>query len=108
MFTSPSLAGKVGVMQSPKPSIKNAAGACNTNGISRKNLFPNNNTGSGGRKPSPLRGLLDYVLSPIWVCLPRNKGRVVFHKLSFVLGRTKLYSVIGASYLRFLNRKEAA
>ena len=96
-------------MRNPKPNIKNAAGACNTNGISR-NIFHSHisTKGEAGRKPSLFRVTLDYALSPLWLRLPRHKGRLVFHALGFVLGRTKFYSAIGASYIRFLKQKEAA
>jgi|GEM_PF-5302614 len=92
-----------------KPEKSNAAGACNTNGISR-NIFHShiNTKGGSGRKPSLFQKTLDSALSPLWVCLPRHKGRLVFHALGFVLGRTRLYSTLGASYIRFLNYKEAA
>ena len=92
-----------------KPEKNNAAGACNTNGISR-NIFHShiNTKGGAGRKPSLSQKTLDCALSPLWVRLPRHKGRLVFHALGFVLGRTKLYSTLGASYIRFLNYKEAA
>lgn len=93
-----------------KPEKNNAAGVASADDITEfKKIVPSNhNTKGVGRKPSLFQKTLDSALSPLWVRLPRHKGRLVFHALGFVLGRTKLYSTLGASYIRFLNYKEAA
>ncbi len=96
-------------MQNPKLKNSNAAGACNTSSIIRKTFQTNHNTKrEEGRKPSLSRKMLESVLFPLWARLPRNQGRRMFQVLGFVLGRSKFYGVIGASYLRFLIQKEAA
>ena len=91
----------------PNPKIKNVAGVCSTNDINRNSIQIHSITkGWEWRKPSRLRVALDYVLSPLWVSIPRHKGRLVFHLLSYLIGGGRLYLYFAASYLRFLATKE--
>jgi hypothetical protein len=96
------------------PKSNNAAGVATTNGIQKINFqihFSIN--GRGDHHPLGLRAfipdsVLDEAFSPLWSLLSREQGRSFFKQLGSHIGNTKLFTLLGASYIRFLNRKAVA
>ncbi|WP_373531762.1 hypothetical protein [Vampirovibrio sp.] len=51
------------------------------------------------------RDLCDLAFSPLWARLTQARQRAFFQWLVICLGDTRLFGEIGASYIRFLQRK---
>lgn len=96
------------------PKSKNAVGVCSTYDISRNNSTSNSSiNGRGDHHPLGLRAVipdsvLDEAFKPLWALLPREQGRPFFKQLGDVMGSSPLFTLLGASYIRFLNRKAVA
>lgn len=108
MFTSPvNRKQKGGSMV----NSKNAVGVASTYDISRKVFRINYNTaGRGDANPSGLRATLpdatlDRMFAPVWETLSRVQGRILFQALGQLIGDDCLFTLLGASYIRFLSGK---
>lgn len=93
------------------PKAKNAVGACNTYDIKEIKVQIHCSTKKReGDSPPGLRALipdsaLDEAFNPLWSMLPKEQGRSFFKQLGSSIGNTELFTLLGASYIRFLNRK---
>lgn len=99
-------------MQKANVHKAKAAGAGHTNGFLKENFQSHSNTGGVGRKPSHLRVVIpcrqmDFLCYPLWRRLSRVQGNSLFKLLGGLIGKSRLFTELGASYIRFLTGQEA-